>query len=117
MTGESLYLQLRRAGRSDLVADADEEVQCLVGAIGERERLAARQRRLDPPARVGRDADRQELRVDAELAGEPLDRVGRRTCLPALDLAHVLLREAVARELRLRQAGGESQRAQAVAEP
>ena len=52
-------------------------------------------------------------RIDAEPFGEPGDgRLGR-TCLAALDLADVLLREPLARELRLRQAGRDTERADA----
>src|SRR4029079_13270601 len=76
--------------------------------------------RLDPRPHVGRHAVLEILVVDAEPAGrrravveilvaaaeplgEPRDRVGRRPCLAALDLAHVLLRETLARELGLGQ--------------
>ena len=54
--------------------------------------------------------------IDAEPFGEPGDGRLRRTCLTALDLADVLLGEPVARELRLRQAGRDSERTDALAE-
>ena len=44
--------------------------------------------------------------VDAEPLADPGKRLFRRPRLPALDLAHVLLREAVARQLGLRQPRG-----------
>jgi hypothetical protein len=49
--------------------------------------------------------------------GEPFDRLRGRARLTALDLADVLLREAIAGELRLRQPSGDAQQAQAIAEP
>ncbi len=54
--------------------------------------------------------------VDAEPLGEPGDRVRRRARLAPLDLADVLLREAGAGELRLRQARRDAQRAHALAD-
>ena len=64
------------------------------------------ERRLGPGALVGGDAALEEERVDAELLGQPLDRLGRRLRLAALDLADVLLREPLAGELALGQPGG-----------
>ena len=55
--------------------------------------------------------------VDAEALRDPAERLRRRPRLAALDLAHVLLREAVAREIRLRHAGGSAKLAQPFAEP
>ena len=69
-------------------------------------RLGPGESRLEPPALVGRDAVGEEARVAAEADGEPLDRLRRRTRLAALDLGDVLLREALARELALREPGG-----------
>jgi hypothetical protein len=70
------------------------------------ERLRPLELRLDARALLGRHTGREEHRVDAELPGEPGDRRRRRARLPALDLADVLLREPLARELRLGQPGG-----------
>ena len=72
--------------------------------------------RLDAAALVGRDAAAEERRVDAEPLREPLDRLGGRARLAALDLADVLLREALAGELRLRHPRSEAERAKALAE-
>ena len=81
------------------------------------ERLGARQERLDPIADVEGDAVEEELRVDAELLCEPGDGLVGRPRLAALDLADVLLGEAIAGERGLRQAGGDTQRAEALADP
>ena len=81
------------------------------------ERLGADEQCLDPAAQVGRDAAAEERGVDAELRREPGDRLGGRARLAALDLADVLLREAIARDLGLGQPGSEAQRAQPLAEP
>src|SRR4029079_8149385 len=72
--------------------------------------------RLDPRPHVGRHAVLEILVVDNEPRGEPRDRVGRRPCLAALDLAHVLLRETLARELGLGQPGRDSEGAHALAD-
>src|SRR5262249_54003759 len=48
---------------------------------------------------------------------EPADRLCGRTRLAAFDLAHVLLREAAAGELALRQSGCDPELAEALAEP
>ncbi len=71
---------------------------------------------LEAAALVGRDAVREEAGVDAEPRCEPLDRLARRARLAALDLGDVLLREALARELALREPGGDAELAQALAE-
>ena len=61
------------------------------------------------------DAGLEDRRVDAEPAREPFDGLARRARLPALDLADVLLREALAGELRLRQPARNAQLADALA--
>src|SRR5207249_6468342 len=71
---------------------------------------------LGPGALVARDAAREERRVDTEPAREPADRLGCRARLAALDLRDVLLREAVAGEVGLRQSGGHAQGAYTIAE-
>ena len=80
------------------------------------ERLGPGEQRLDAIAVVDGDAVEQELRVDGEPLRQPGDRLVGRPRLAALDLADVLLREAVAGERGLRQAGGDAQRADALAD-
>ena len=103
----------RRAGGGNerLVLDRG-----VVVARGLDQRLGARERALEAAALVGRDAVREETGVDAEPDREPFDRLARRARLAALDLGDVLLREALARELALRQAGGDAELAEALAE-
>ena len=60
--------------------------------------------------------DADEARVAVEALRQPLDRLRGRPGLPALDLADVLLREAVARELALRHPRGDAELAEALAE-
>jgi hypothetical protein len=67
--------------------------------------------------RVGGDAVGEEPGVDAQPRREPLDRLGGRAGLAALDLADVLLGEPVAGELGLREAGGDAKEPEAVSEP
>jgi hypothetical protein len=69
------------------------------------QRVRAREQRVDAAALVGGDAPLEETGVDAELDREPLDRLARGPGLTALDLADVFLREAVAGEVGLGQAG------------
>ena len=80
----------------------------LVVAMRFGQRLGPGEQRLDPAAQVGRDAAAEEAGVDAEPGREPRDRLVGRARLPALDLADVLLREPVAGELGLGQAGRET---------
>ena len=94
----------------------DEQLDCLGVAMRLGQRLGAREQRLDPAAQVGRDAAAEEGRVDVEPIGEPGDRLVGRPRLAPLDLADVLLREPVARDLGLGQSGGEAKRAQPIAE-
>src|SRR5262249_44423674 len=68
-------------------------------------------------ALVGRDAVREEAGVDTEASGKPFDRLSCRTRLAALDLAHVLLREPIAGEIRLRHSGRDAQLPQPLPEP
>jgi hypothetical protein len=63
--------------------------------------LGARERGLDAAAFVDRDAVRDVAPVDAEPVREPRDRLSSRAGLPALDLADVLLGEAIAGEIGL----------------
>jgi hypothetical protein len=69
------------------------------------QRVRPRQRGLDAAPQVGRDAAREEARIDSEAGREPLHGLTRGSGLPPLDLADVLLGEALARELALREAG------------
>ena len=80
-------------------------------------RLGAREQGLDPAALVRRDPAREEGGIDVQALRQPLHRLGGRTGLAPLDLADVLLREAVSGELRLRQPGGDAEEAEAVAQP
>ena len=80
------------------------------------QRLGPGECALEAAALVGRDAVREKAGVDAEPRREPLDRLARRARLAALDLGDVLLREALAREVALRQPCGDAELAQALAE-
>ena len=115
LSDERLHLQLRHSRGADLGTDGAEHLEGLVGLIRKRQRLGTCQRRLGLPARVRRNTDSEVVAVDSEPLREPDDRVTGRARLPALDLAHVLLREAVAAS-PLRQPGREPQRPQPVAE-
>jgi hypothetical protein len=81
-----------------------------------RERLRARERRLGPCPVLEADAGLEVVRVDAELRGQPLERVGSRARLPALDLADVLLRAPARSEAALGQAGGDPEGADALSD-
>jgi hypothetical protein len=70
--------------------------------------LAAGDHAFDPVELPAVDAGGQELRVDLEPVGDPPEGGFGRPELVPLDLADVLLREAAVRELRLREAGGDS---------
>ena len=110
---ERPQLELGGAERADLGACLAECLDRLAVAVRLGERLGPRELRLDPRPHVRGDAVLEVLVVDAEPFGEPGDRVGGRARLAALDLAHVLLREAVARELGLGQSRRDAQRAHA----
>ena len=104
------------AGREDGGARVLDLLDRLFVAVRIRQRLRAGEHRLDATALVGGDALLEEGGVDAELRGQPFDRLMRRARLAPLDLADVFLREPVAREIRLRQARGHAQLPQALAE-
>src|SRR5262249_56692765 len=78
--------------------------------------VGAREQRVDATPLVGGDPPLEETGVGAELCRQPLDRLARGPGLPALDLADVLLREAVAGELGLGQAGRHTKLAHALAQ-
>jgi hypothetical protein len=69
-----------------------------------RERFGPCQHPLDAAPLVGGDPALEEAGVGAELGSEPLDGLARGTGLPALDLADVLLGEALAGQVGLGQA-------------
>ena len=79
-------------------------------------RLGATEGAFEPGALVGGETVREETGVDAEAIGKPLDRLGRRARLAALDLGDVLLGEPIAGELALRQARGDAELAEPVPE-
>ena len=97
---EQPHPQLRRAAgdhrpeRRGVLVDRAVEVEPLG------QRLGPREHRLGAGALVARDAAREERGVDAEARREPVDRLGRRARLAALDLGDVLLREPVGRRAR-----------------
>ena len=109
-------MQLDRARRED----GGQRVHVLLDRVCElvvlHEPVGPCEDRLGLRALVGGDTALQEARVDAEAQREPFDRVGGRARLPALDLGDVLLREPVAGEVGLRQAGGDAKLAQALTE-
>ena len=80
------------------------------------ERVGAREDRLGAGPVVGGNAVSEERLVDAQARGEPLDRLLGRARLAPLDLGDVLLREAIAGEIRLRQTRGNAKLAQALAQ-
>ena len=108
------HLQLDGAGAEH----GRQRLRVLADRVVERvlleQRVGAREDRLGLRALVGGDAAREEAGVDPEAQREPVDRLGGRARLAALDLRDVLLREPVARDVGLRQAGGDAQLAQAL---
>ena len=117
LAGEGANLELCRSGRTDVAAGGGEKLGRLYRAVRLGECLGADEEGLDPAAQVGRDAAPEKRGVDSELRREPRDRLGGRAGLAALDLADVLLREAIARDLGLGQPGSEAQRPEPVADP
>src|SRR4029077_1380737 len=85
-------------------------------SVGLGQGLCAREHRVASPALVRGTPALEKAGIDPELDGEPLDRLARGPGLTALDLADVLLREPVPREVGLRQAGGHAQLPHALAE-
>jgi hypothetical protein len=114
--GECTHLQLRHAGRARRGDQRLERFHGLRVLLRLVQRLGAREGSLEPGALVGRDAAREEAGVDSQAVGEPFDRSLGRARLAALDLGHVLLREAVARELALRQSRGDAELAEPLSE-
>ncbi len=108
-----------RRADAELVAralEAGEEADRLLVARGLDRGLGLRDHALRAKTLAFRDSGLEELAVDAELDSQPLERLGGRPRLAALDLADVLLRAAVAGELRLGQAARSPQATDAVAQ-
>ena len=103
LAGKRTRLELGQAGRQHGGADLLELLESLVVSTRLEQGVGAGKRGVDPAALVRGDAVREEACVDTEPLREPDDRLGGRTGLPALDLADVLLREAVAGEVGLGQ--------------
>ena len=114
---ERAKLELRRARRADGRRNALVGDDGVGEPVGLDERLGTCKHALDPPALVRRHTVREETWVDAEPRREPLHRLASRASLAALDLADVLLREAIAGELGLREPGRDAELAQAFAQP
>ena len=84
--------------------------------MGGRQRLGVLELRLDLRPLLRRDAGGEEDRIDAELLGEPGDGGLRGARLAALDLADVLLREALPASCVWVRPADTRKRAQALAE-
>src|SRR5205085_9900208 len=108
LAGQGAHLELRQPCRQDCRAQVFERLDRLGVPPSLEQRLRTRQSGVDAASLVGRDTVRQKTCVDTEALCEPLDGLARRTCLPTLDLADVLLREAVARKVCLRHRGGDA---------
>ena len=106
LTGERAHLELDRVRGRDCCADLCIRLDGVLVVVRLRERLGAGEQRLDTAALVGRNTTREKCGIDLEALCQPLDGLSSRAGLATLDLADVLLGEAVARELRLRQSGG-----------
>ena len=111
LAGERAYLEARAvSSRAPAPRGALEGLDRVLELVRFEERLGAGERSLDARA-LGRSRRRgEEAGVDVEPRGEPLDRLVRRARLAALDLADVLLGEAIAGEVGLRQTGGDAKR-------
>ncbi len=117
LAGQCPHLELRHPGSHDRVADGLELLDRLEVAARLDQSLRPRERRVDAAALVGRDAVGEVRGIDTELFRQPRDRLARRARLAALDLADVLLREAVAGELGLCPPRGDAELAEPLAEP
>jgi hypothetical protein len=114
---EDAHLELDGTARDDRL----ERLRELRDRAGEvallGQRLGTGEDRFGAGPVVRRDAGREKGRVDPEPEREPIDRLGRRPGLPALDLRDVLLREALAGQFALGQPCGDAKLAQPLAEP
>ena len=117
LTGQGANLELDRPGRPDVLSCVTERLDGVVVAVRLGQRLGACQHRLDPRANVGGHALREIRGVDTEPLRDPGDRLGGRARLAALDLADVLLREALAGELGLGHSRGDAKRTQPLSDP
>src|SRR5207248_1310228 len=114
---ERANLELRQARRPGSDEQGVELLLRLVVTADLEQGLGARERRVEAAAFVGRDAVGQEAGIDPEALGEPVDRLARGTGLAALDLADVLLREALPGQVALRHRRRDAQLAQPLSEP
>src|SRR4029077_19869631 len=105
-------LKLRHAGRARGRGQRIEGLRGLLVLLRLVQRLRPAQGSLEPRALVCGDAAREEAGIHTEALGEPIDRLRGRARLATLDLGDILLRAAIARELSLRQAGGDAQLAE-----
>ena len=113
---EHARLELRGARREHGRLRRLVQLERRLALVRAHERLGACERALDTTPLVRRDAVREEAGVAVQPLRQPLDRLGRRAGLAALDLADVLLREPLARELALRQSRGDAELTKALAE-
>ena len=97
----AVELHGRAAGRGDRRPDLLVLGRGLLVAVRLGEGLGARQRGLDAAPFVERDTVREVPTVDVESSSEPSDGLNGRAGLAALDLADVLLGEAIAGEIGL----------------
>ena len=116
LRGECASLELDRPGGQDCGAGVLELVDRLVVPMGVRERFCPCEHPLDAAPLVGGDPALEETGVGAELGGEPLDRLARGTGLAPLDLADVLLGEALAGQVGLGESGRYTQLPHALAQ-
>jgi hypothetical protein len=116
LADEGAELELGRAGGRDLGPHALEGLDSLARPAGHYQRIAPRKRGIETVSLGGREPAAEEAGIDAEPRGEPRHRRLCRPRLAALDLADVLLREPLAGELGLGQAGREAQLAKPDAE-
>src|SRR5206468_10826200 len=110
------HFELRHPRRKDSRTDVLELLERLVVAARLEQRVRAGEGGVDTTALVGGDAVCEESRIDAEPLREPRDGLARGPRLAALDLADVLLREPVAREIGLGHPGCDPQLTEPLAE-
>jgi len=110
-------LELRRVRRGDGTPDVAVGGKRVLVVMSLGQGLGLGEQRFDAAPLVRGHATGEEGRIHVQALREPFDGLLRGPGLAALDLADVLLREALTRELRLGQAGRDAQEAQPVAEP
>jgi hypothetical protein len=116
LAGKGANQKRSRAGLLDGGSHRAEGLDRLRVLVCGRQRLCSLELRFDLRPLLRRHTGREVRRIDTELVGQPRDRRLRRAGLAALDLADVLLREAIARELCLRQPRGHAEQTDALAE-